>query len=328
VSSHYPRQLPLLCLLLLAMPAIADERPVQKVLISFDGALHNEQWQRSRELADETGARFTYFLSCTYLLTWGTRGEYHPPDRGAGGSNVGFGFSREDVAARLEHIWLADREGHEIANHACGHFDGAAWSKADWLHEFSEFDRILAGAYEINEIEGEPEGWRDWAGTANGGFRAPYLSVGDGLFEALKAHGFAYDASAVSRGPAPPRRENGITHFALPMIPEGPEGRPIIAMDYNLFVRHSGGFDRADVDGLFEERAFRAFLDAFEAEYSGERLPLQIGLHFTLMNGGAYWNALERFVRKACAMEDVACVSYREAMKTSAVSELRTGTID
>ena len=66
-------------------------------------------------------------------------------------------------------------------------------------------------------------------------------------------------------------------------------------MDYNLFVRHSGGFERSDDGGKFEERALAAFHAAFDREYAGGRTPLQYGFHFTLMNGGAYWRALERF---------------------------------
>lgn len=306
--------------MLAAAPVSAADRPAQKVVISFDGALHNEQWERSLALAQETGARFTYFLSCTYLLTWETRREYNPPGRGAGTSNVGFGYSREDVAARLAHIIRADRDGHELGNHACGHFDGGNWSKTEWLQEFSEFDRIVANAYDINGIEGEPEGWRELAATMNGGFRAPYLSVGEGMFAALHARGFAYDASTVSQSPQAPGAIEGMATFALPMLPEGPQGRPVLAMDYNLFVRHSGGFERDDKDGAFEERAYRAFMDAFEAEYGGSRTPLQIGFHFTLMNGGAYWNALERFARAVCIRHDVACISYREAMADDALT--------
>ncbi|MGY6708593.1 MAG: polysaccharide deacetylase [Rhizobiaceae bacterium] len=306
--------------ILVALPAFTADRPDQKVLLSFDGALHNEQWERSLALAAETGARFTYFLSCTYLLTWETRREYDPPDRGAGASNVGFGYSRQDVADRLAHIVRADSEGHELANHACGHFDGGDWSRAQWLHEFAEFDRIVANAYEINGIEGEPENWRALAATMNGGFRAPYLSAGDGLFDALYEHGFSYDASTVSPHPQAPSAVNGVATFALPMLKEGPQGRPVLAMDYNLFVRHSGGFERADKDGAFEERAYRAFMDAFEAEYGGARAPLQIGFHFTLMNGGAYWNALERFARAVCTRPDVDCLSYREALADDAIA--------
>ena len=33
------------------------------------------------------------------------------------------------------------------------------------------------------------------------------------------------------------------------------------------------------------------------------------------MNGGAYWNALERFIDETCGQPDVACVTYDEAVR-------------
>jgi peptidoglycan/xylan/chitin deacetylase (PgdA/CDA1 family) len=285
------------------------------VIISFDGALHNEQWERSRALARETGARFTYFLSCVYLVTRADRAQYQPPDRQAGASNVGFGYSREDVAARLAHIWEARGEGHEIASHGCGHFDGGDWTAAQWTAEFAEFDRILGDAWAINGTGGEPDGWREFAASEIRGFRAPYLSTGPGLFDAIAGSGMIYDASTVSRGPQRPDAGDGPIRFALPMIPEGPRARPVIAMDYNLFVRHSGGDERYDKAGAFEQRSVDALTAAFEEQFRGQRIPFQVGMHFTLMNGGAYWNALERFARDVCLREGVECVSYADAVR-------------
>jgi peptidoglycan/xylan/chitin deacetylase (PgdA/CDA1 family) len=287
------------------------ERAPQYVLISFDGAHENRQWARSLALAKETGARFTYFLSCTFLLSSETRSAYVPPKSAPRASNVGFGSSREDVETRLNHIWQAHAGGHEIASHGCGHFDGSNWSKEEWRHELSEFSRILADAWQINGIAGEPSGWRILADERMDGFRAPYLATGPGLKPALKSLGYAYDASAVSKGPAFPARDGSLVRFALPLIPEGPHGRPVIAMDYNLFVRHSGGRETEDLEGRFEERTFEAFRAAFVRQDEGERIPLQIGYHFTLMNGGVYWSALERFVREVCPRPDVRCTSYR-----------------
>ncbi len=284
----------------------------QYVLISFDGAGPLEQWNRSRALAKETGARFTYFLSCVYLVSREDRSVYKPPHAGAGRSNVGFAESRDDVVKRLGQIWAARAEGHEIASHGCGHFDGGDWTTAQWMAEFNQFSTILADSWKLNGAsESEPEGWQDFVRDEIAGFRAPYLSTGPSLFKALADAGLSYDASTVSRGPAMPQHK-GVMRFSLPMIPEGPNARPIIAMDYNWFVRHSGGIERGDKDGVFEERALAAMTAALDAELSGKRIPLQIGLHYTLMNGGAYWRALERFARDACTREDVRCVTYRD----------------
>jgi peptidoglycan/xylan/chitin deacetylase (PgdA/CDA1 family) len=286
-------------------------KPKQVVIISFDSAREISQWQRSRALAKRTGAHFTYFLSCVFLLSQQTRTEYTAPGKSAGKSNIGFAASKDEVAQRLDQIGLAASEGHDIASHACGHFDGKDWSKADWLKEFAAFERILENAYSINGIEPEPAGWRDIAHAVIG-FRAPYLSTSKGLYEALPEAGYHYDASAVSRGPVEPPTKGGLTRFSLPQIPEGPDGRPVIAMDYNLYVRHSGGFERPSQAADFTERTYQAFRAAFDKQYQGKRIPLVLSFHFTLMNNGAYWNALERFAGETCVMSDVECISFRD----------------
>lgn len=301
--------------LLATVPCAAHAEPdrPQYVLISFDGAKDNALWRRSLDFADKTGARFTYFLTCANLLAPQNEALYKGPGMAAGRSNVGFGDSAEDVAARLDLIWTAHQSGHEIASHGCGHFDGKDWTAEDWAKEFASFSRIVAQAWKLNgTAAGEPDGWTEMVDAIDG-FRAPYLSTSPGLSDALAKAGFDYDASTVSRGAAMPHSEGEIRHFALPLVPEGPSRRRIIAMDYNLFVRHSAGIERKDEGGVFEERAYRAFRDAFDRQYRGERVPLQIGLHFTLMNGGAYWRAMERLASEVCGRTDVRCTTYRDA---------------
>ncbi|MDP3896227.1 MAG: polysaccharide deacetylase [Mesorhizobium sp.] len=292
----------------------AETRGPQYVLISFDGANSIALWDRSLKLADATGARFTYFLSCVYLLSPEDRTLYRGPGKAAGRSNVGFAASREDATQRLARIWAASQTGHEIASHGCGHFDGKDWSKADWRTEFGQFSTVFRKAWEINGATA-PAGWADFAAHGVKGFRVPYLSTGSALDGALKEAGFAYDASGVSRGPQPPVEAGARAEFALPMIPEGPSARRIIAMDYNLFVRHSGGIDRPSQADEFAERSYQAFAAAFRSEYDGARVPLQMGFHFTLMNGGAYWTALERFAAEFCVKPDVRCVSYGDYLR-------------
>jgi hypothetical protein len=295
----------------------ANASKPQYVLISFDGAGPLPQWERSMALGVRTGARFTYFLSCVNALPRELSGTYRMPDGRTGKSNVGFGGSKAEVEARLLSIWRAASSGHEIANHACGHFDGKDWSKADWLAEFDAFDAIMANAFSAIGSKQEPQGWRTFIRTQIKGFRAPYLSVNKALYEALAAHRFAYDASGTEREISLPRLGQ-LAKFALPFIQEGPAQRRIIAMDYNMFVRHSGGFERAGASAEFEERSYQAFRQAFERQYSGSRKPLQIGMHFTLMNGGAYWRAIERLAQDVCGKPNVRCTTYSKYIEETA----------
>ena len=311
----------LLVLSLANLPALADEpsqgtsKPEQLVVVSFDGAHDNKLWEKSRAMAKRTGAHFSYFLSCTFLMTTENRKGYQAPHEKRGKSNIGFAPDNADVITRLDQIWLARGEGHDIGSHACGHFDGAKWSAEDWAQEFDFFRNTLRDAWQNAGVpEREPVEWRDFAEKEIAGFRAPYLSTGPGLGKALRAFGFRYDASQVSKEPALPADADGLLHFALPLIPEGPSAKPVVAMDYNLFVRHSRASEDAANSAAYERRTLAAFRAAFEKQYSGKRIPLQLGFHFVEMNGGAYWRALDRFLTETCAKPDVSCVSHREAI--------------
>jgi peptidoglycan/xylan/chitin deacetylase (PgdA/CDA1 family) len=303
--------------LLAASFAIAgpQEKPRQLVIISFDGAHDNKLWDRSRKLARKTGAHFTYFLSCTFLVNPRDRHAYKAPHQKAGRSNTGWAQSVPEIQTRLSNIWQAHLEGHEIGSHACGHFDGKDWTKAEWKQEFADFDHVLLNAWKNNDFsEFEPTEWADFVENDIKGFRAPYLSTGPGLVPALKAKGFTYDASLISKGPARAEKSAGLTRFALPRIAEGPEHRLVIGMDYNLYVRHSGGLNSPGRAEQFEARTLDAFRRAFSEQYDGNRVPLQLGFHFVEMNGGAYWNALDAFLSETCGKPDVACVNYAQAM--------------
>lgn len=288
----------------------------QLVIISFDGAHDNRLWEKSLDMGRRTNAHFTYFLSCTFLMTKAEDGKtYSAPGHKAGRSNVGFAQSKQEIATRVRHIWQAHEAGHDIGSHACGHFDGKGWSKADWSQEFSDFHTALKNAWKAAGIESEePKEWADFAAHDIKGFRAPYLSTSDGLRPALQDAGFTYDASLVTKGPGWPQMEAGMPRFGLPLIPEGPSQRRVIGMDYNLFVRHSMGIENRKDSATFEERTLTAFRDAFDKQYAGGRIPLQFGFHFVEMNGGAYWRALDRFLTETCSKPDVACVSYAQAL--------------
>lgn len=297
--------------------AVAEEgRPKQLVIISFDGAHDNALWDRSRKLAKKTGARFTYFLSCTYFVNPADRRSYQAPGQKPGRSATGWAQSVDEIQQRLNNVWQASQEGHEMGSHGCGHFDGGKWSKAEWNREFKAFDTVMRDAWKNNDFGMlEPPGWRDLVGKDIKGFRAPYLSAGPGLTAALKANGFGYDASLVSKGPARLDNDEGLMRFALPRIPEGPDERLVIGMDYNLFFRHSKAKETAAQADVFRARTLAAFRAAFKKQYEGKRLPLQLGFHFVEMNGGAYWNALDAFLTETCGKPDVACVNYAQAIE-------------
>ena len=303
------------CAMTVQQTAAAQDKDPQIILISFDGAHNNALWDKSREMAQRVDAKFTYFLSCAFLITKDdARSFYRSPKNSLGLSNVGFAQSQPEIRTRLAHIWQARAEGHEMANHGCGHFDGNAWSIDEWNAEFDQFRDILSTAWMRNGFgEDEPEGWQNFAVNEIKGFRAPYLSHSKNLFSSLEANNFTYDASTVSNGPAMPKLEN-VTKFALPLIPEGPSSKKIIAMDYNLYVRHSKAKDNPELSQVFEERTYQAFKTAFDKEYNGGRIPLQMGFHFVEMNGGAYWRALERFAQDTCSLPDVDCITYQEAL--------------
>ena len=295
--------------------AIEPAKRKQLVIVSVDGAHDNLLWEKSRAMAKRTGAHFTYFLSCTFLFSKDERAKYQAPHEKRGRSNVGFSQDRDETILRLGEIWLARLEGHDIGSHACGHFDGGKWTEADWKAEFAFFRDSLKTAWQNAGVgEREPADWQRFASEEIKGFRAPYLSAGNGLIKALEAEGFTYDASLVSKGPAMPVASGNIARFALPLVPEGASQRPVIAMDYNLYVRHSKGKEKPEKSAAFEENTLKAYRDAFARQYDGERIPLQLGFHFVEMNAGAYWRALDRFLTETCGKTDVACVSYAGAM--------------
>lgn len=305
-----------LCLALSPIATNAAEKPKQLVMISFDGAGANNLWRRSRDTAKRVNAHFTYFLSCTLVIERKNAKSYQGPHQKPGRSNIGFAQTAEEARERLGHIWQAHLEGHDISSHTCGHFDGKDWTTADWTAELNTFHDVLTDAWRTVGAEAqEPAGWKDFVANDIRGFRAPYFSTSAGMVEAEKKAGILYDASLVTKGPAMPEEKSGLIRFGLPLIPEGPSNRPIIGMDYNLFVRHSAGIDNPGRSAEFEERAYAAFRAAFDRQYEGDRIPLQLGFHFVEMNGGAYWRAMERLVTEVCGKEDVACVSYSQAVK-------------
>ncbi|RZA07453.1 MAG: polysaccharide deacetylase [Proteobacteria bacterium] len=307
---------------LFALSAQAAPKPPQYVVLAFDGSKSLDMWNATRQFAkSETDAgrplKFTYFINAVYYLADANKGQYHGPHAAAGRSAIGFGGSTGDVLNRFDQTNLAREEGNEIANHAAGHYDGSKWSEADWKNEFDQFYDLLFKMFGLNRTQPTrkfPKGWtfsqRDIIG-----FRAPQLGKSAGLFQALPQFGIRYDTSYTGKPDAWPKKRDGLWYFPLASIPVAGTGRKTLAMDYNFYYMQSGAKNNSRNSSNYEEQMYQSYVNYFEGNYRGNRAPINIGHHFSLWNGGAYWRAMQRFAQTVCGKPDVKCVTYEELLQ-------------
>jgi hypothetical protein len=285
-------------------PAPRTVRPPQFVVVSFDGSGGARLWGYWRSVGRRAHAHFTFFVSGVYLLDWAHRSLYHPPRHSAGSSDIGFGFPGGELDPRgtARQIATGYREGHEIGTHYNGHFcapyagNVGEWTAADWSKELGQFDRLMLRAklpFGPSEVVGG---------------RTPCLQGNLGaLYPVLARRGFRYDASQSAPLGTWPRRERGIWDLPLPEIPLAGHTFNAISMDYNFLANQVG-----ESAPRVEDEAYRSIWNAFLVSYHGDRAPFSFANHFETWNSWAYDHALARFVRRACGLPDVRCVSYRE----------------
>jgi len=289
-------------------------RPPQFVLLAFDGSKSVPMWKETREFAKESNVKFTYFISGVYFIQGADRKNYMAPGKSPGRSDIGFGNSKEDVQNRLRQIELAISEGHEIASHANGHFDGSKWSQEDWSFEFLQFSEFVNRAWDRNGLT-EPKWWKRYFQEFMIGFRAPLLRTSAGLWPALVENRFYYDTSRTSGPTYWPRVENGVWNFPLAKIRRVGTKYSTLSMDYNFYYNHSNGKDGPSSEfENYEEEMYKSYLSYFTNNYTGNRAPIHIGHHFSKWNGGAYWKAMKRFAKAVCGMPEVRCVTYRDLL--------------
>ncbi len=286
----------------------AQQRPPQYIALAFDGSKSLRVWQETLDFAQQHNVYFTFFVSGVYFLADENRGYYKPPRRAPGRSDIGFGGSVDEVAQRIAFVRRAFREGHEIASHANGHWNGSDWSYDEWMSELQQFHDILENVHEINGIQNtNPREWRRILETIDG-FRAPLLATNPNMFQVLKDLGYRYDASRISnRDYWPQVLEPGLWNFPLVSLPLGRGS--VLSMDYNFYDLHRryGGNPYGSM--------LRAYNNYFLHNYDGSRAPMHIGHHFTRWNGGAYWSAMAEFAAEKCPQPDVICGTYYGLMK-------------
>lgn len=288
-------------------------RPPQFVVMSFDNCTEIERWRELAEFAVELNkngerVRFTFFVSGANLIADANRMIYQGPRQRRGYSAINFGGAADDVRQRIEFMNALHRDGHEIASHAVGHFNGASWLTAEWSQEFGAFSDAVD---KVTTHNGLPDTAKfAFASGRVVGFRAPYLAASPGLYPVLKAAGFRYDASRISPAAAWPDQIDGLWRFNLAPLKINSSGKGVLSMDYNFFVAQSGA--RADPrhQDLYREQMLNTYLDYFKANYAGSRAPLHIGHHFTFYQGGVYNEALKTFARTVCGLPEVRCTTY------------------
>ena len=150
------------------------------------------------------------FVSGSNFIADPSRNIYEGPHQRRGYSRISFGGTPEQVRKRVEYVNVLYRDGHEIASHAVGHFNGAAWSVADWEKEFRAFGEIVK---KVGPNNGLADAKLAFAAGDVIGFRAPYLAKGTALYSALKTFGFRYDTSGVGYAGAWPEKIDGLWRY-------------------------------------------------------------------------------------------------------------------
>jgi hypothetical protein len=252
---------------------------------------------------------FTFFVSGINFLANAKKRIYQGPHQTRGASRINFGGTQDDVRQRIGFINALHRQGHEIASHAVGHFDGRRWSASEWSAEFNSFDGLMNNVVSNNELA--PEERLEVSPKDLAGFRAPYLAHSPGLYTALAQRGFRYDTSSTAPFSAWPEKRDGIWRFNLAEMRIAGSGRATLSMDYNFLVAQSGIGAIASRREEFRGQMLDSYLNYFRANYTGNRAPIHIGHHFTDYQNGAYRAALKSFVRAVCGLPEVRCVTYK-----------------
>ncbi|MFE5873506.1 hypothetical protein ACFQ6V_33325 [Streptomyces roseifaciens] len=295
------------------------EKPPQFVVFSWDGALENEDhlFSHFRQVAKESNAQMTFFLTGMYLLPKSQKRRYLPPQHSPGTAAISFATDGHirDTIQQLGGAW---KDGHEIGSHFNGHFCGAKggsdWSQVEWK---SEIDQQYAFVKNWKTNTGHtdlPPLPFDYDVELVGG-RAPCLEGQKTLIPAVKPMGWRYDASSPGELQVWPLKKNGVWNFPLQAVPYPQSEKQVLTMDFNFLANQSGGDstkgDPAKYPG-WKKLTRLAYLNGFNRVYHGSRAPLFIGNHFEQWNGGIYMQAVEDVMRTVCTREDVRCVSFKQ----------------
>ncbi|WP_246018685.1 polysaccharide deacetylase [Saccharothrix australiensis] len=289
------------------------EKPPQFVLFSFDGAASKAHWDRVMPLAKRVNAHVTGLLSGVYLIPDADAATYTGPGHRRGYSSIGFGGTREEVATRIAYLNDALAAGHEIGTHYNGHYcqgdepNVGRWSTAEWDRELDQFFAILEKA--------RTQGFRLDPATVRGG-RTPCLEGDWGqAFPSMRGHGLVYDTSQVSLGVSWPSVKDGIWEFPMPEVRVPALGKRVVMMDFNLWYALNGAKEDPGPPGEYTQIVLDTYRSVYQSALNGNRAPMVIGNHFNDWAGGAFSQAVERFMEEVCVQEETICATYTEVIQ-------------
>jgi hypothetical protein len=316
----------------------AGARPPQFVVFSWDGAGEddNRLFSHFRQVAHETNATMTFFLSGIYTLPRSQRMLYYPPRKPQGSSAIGY-LNDDHVKATIQQTGAAWLEGHEIGTHFNGHFcDGLSgvgtWSPDQWRSEIDQAVKFVQ-TWKTNtgftDVDALPF---DYGKELTGG-RTPCLLGQDQLLPVARELGWTYDASSPGGLQIWPAKRQGVWDFPLQCIPFPGHSYEVLSMDYNMLYNQVGG-DFANGDAAkrpyWQQQAAASYMAGFNRAYTTNRAPFFVGNHFEQWNGGIYMTAVEDALRQIAAVPDVRLVSFRqlagwlEAQDPTVIARLRT----
>ena len=294
------------------------QTPPQFVVISWDGAGERtglNLLSHFRQVAQETNASMTLFLSGLYFLPSSQKDRYHPPHHRVGASDIGY-MSDHDVHATISNIGKAWTEGHEIGTHFNGHFCGPTgvqkWSPADWKSEIEQAEFFVQNWRTTTGFTDLPALPFDYDKELIGG-RTPCLEGADNLRITASRLGWRYDSSktGIQMWPHKDRNLWDLSMQSIPFV--GGDGQ-VISMDYNIMYKQTGGTTQGKPSKrpTWQQQAVDTYLAGFRRVYDSNRAPLVIGNHFEGWNGGIYMKAVEKVMRTLATYPDVRMVSFRQ----------------
>ncbi|WP_370088117.1 hypothetical protein [Streptacidiphilus sp. MAP12-16] len=313
------------------------EQPPQFVVFSWDGAGEDRKqlFSHFRQVAQETKATMTFFLSGIYTLPESKKHLYLPPGHKPGASDIGY-LADDHIKATLQQVGAAWLEGHEIGTHFNGHFCSpgsgvGTWTPAQWRSEIDQAVSFVTNWRTNTGFTDLPALPFDYRKELIGS-RTPCLMGRDNLLPTARALGWKYDASSPGGNQVWPGRRGGLWEFPLQSIPFPGHSFQVLSMDYNMLANQSN----ANINGdpaqrpLWQQQSYGAYMAGFERAYSTNRAPYFIGNHFESWNGGIYMKSVERALRDIAAKPGVRLVSFRqlvqwlEAQDPAVLAKLRT----